>query len=169
MSPKTTSAKHRSPLTGRHVLMMMLGFFGFIFLVNGIFMYFALESWPGLGTPDAYRKGIAYNDTLKAAERQNELGWRGETAFIAAGKQSGRLQVAIRDDQNRDVAGLTVTARLTRPTHGGYDRTVALSPGAENRYQADVSLPLPGRWHMNLEAGRNGRIHYRIEHELMIQ
>ncbi|MEQ8196350.1 MAG: FixH family protein [Rhodospirillales bacterium] len=169
MKARASSAKQRAPLTGKHVMMMMLGFFGLIIVVNGIFMYFALDSWPGLGAQDAYRKGLAYNETLQAAERQNKLGWRSETAFVARGNNAGRLRVDIRDAQNRAVTGLAVTARLVRPTHEGYDQTVPLKADAQDAYAADVTLPLPGRWRMTIEARKNAHAPYRIERELMVK
>ena len=41
-------------ITGRMVLVGLLTFFGVVFAVNGVFVYFALDSWPGLTTEAAY-------------------------------------------------------------------------------------------------------------------
>jgi len=61
-------------IEGRHVLMALIGFFGVMFLVNGIFVYFAVATFSGGDTSDPYRKGLHYNETLQAADRQAERG-----------------------------------------------------------------------------------------------
>ncbi|MDP6343656.1 MAG: FixH family protein, partial [Alphaproteobacteria bacterium] len=55
------------PLTGRDVLWLLLGFFALIIVVNGIFVVLALNSFSGVSTENAYRQGLAYNQTLQAA------------------------------------------------------------------------------------------------------
>ena len=46
------------PLTGKTVLIGFLAFFGLIFAVNGAFVYFALDSWPGLRYDSAAEAGL---------------------------------------------------------------------------------------------------------------
>ena len=43
-------------IEGRHVLLALLGFFGFMLLANGIFLYYAVGTFNGFETTDAYRK-----------------------------------------------------------------------------------------------------------------
>ena len=57
-------------LKGRHVLMVLCGFFVVMFVVNGIFVYFALATFSGGDTSNPYRKGLHYNEMLAADERQ---------------------------------------------------------------------------------------------------
>ncbi|MHA1599926.1 MAG: FixH family protein, partial [Alphaproteobacteria bacterium] len=45
-------------LTGRHVLIMVLAFFGLVIAANVIFVVLAWQSWSGLSTDDAYRRGL---------------------------------------------------------------------------------------------------------------
>ena len=79
-------------IDGRHVLLVLSVFFGVMFIVNGIFVYFALETFSGGDTSDPYRKGLHYNDTLGADERQAERGWR--TDVVYDGK-AGQLRVSL--------------------------------------------------------------------------
>ena len=52
------------PLTGRHVLAMVLAFFTVVMGVNAIFAYIAISGFSGIETEDAYVKGLAYNETF---------------------------------------------------------------------------------------------------------
>ena len=72
-------------ITGRTVLLSLVAFFGVVFAVNGVFFWFASDSWTGLSTEDAYRKGIAFNDQLARADAQKRLGWTAETDYASAG------------------------------------------------------------------------------------
>ena len=62
-------------IEGRHVLIGLVAFFGVMLVANGIFVYYALETFAGGDTSDPYRKGMHYNETLAEAARQDERGW----------------------------------------------------------------------------------------------
>ena len=64
------NVKGRGGLTGRHVLMMLIAFFGVIFAVNGVFLYAAISTFDGTDTSSAYQKGIDYNTTIAESEEQ---------------------------------------------------------------------------------------------------
>ena len=53
-------------LEGRHVLMALIAFFGVMLIANGIFVYFAVLTFSGGDTPESYRKGLNYNETIAA-------------------------------------------------------------------------------------------------------
>ena len=46
-------------IEGRHVLIGLVAFFGVMLVANGIFVYYALETFAGGDTSDPYRKGSA--------------------------------------------------------------------------------------------------------------
>ena len=88
-------------LTGRHVLFALLGFFGVMLIANGFFIYFALSTYQGLDNPNAYERGVNYNQRIEAAEKQAALGWSHQ---VVAG-DVGKLQVIIRDKTGEPVTG----------------------------------------------------------------
>ena len=49
-------------LKGWHVLLMLVGFFGFMFVVNGIFLWAAITSFPGEDEQKSYMQGLHYNE-----------------------------------------------------------------------------------------------------------
>ena len=56
---------------GAMCLSALIAFFGIMLIANGIFVYFAVATFSGGDTSNAYRKGLNYNDTLAAAELQS--------------------------------------------------------------------------------------------------
>ena len=57
-------------LSGRHILGILAGFFGIVFAVNGFFIYRALSTHSGEVASEPYAQGLAYNDRIAAAVRQ---------------------------------------------------------------------------------------------------
>lgn len=155
-----------SPITGRHVLIWMIAFFGVIFAVNGAFVFFALTSWPGLTTGRAYEEGLAYNETLAAAQTQSALGWQSRVSLGPTTPKGRVLDVWLRNADGL-LSGATVTAHLRRPLSEGLDMTVALKPAGPGRYTGMVRLPALGRWRAEITAGEDGVGRYRMAHELV--
>ena len=140
----TIMRKH-SPID-RWIPWSFVGFFLVVFLVNGIMLYFALGSWTGITTDDAYKKGLAYNDRLAEAEAQAKLGWQTRLAVPKEAGVDSEIVLTLRDRDGGPVSGAEVRARLVRPTHEGYDQEVSLVGDGRGQYRAAVALPLPGLW-----------------------
>ena len=152
-------------ITGRHVLIGLLSFFGIIFAANGLLVYFALETWPGLSTQKAYEEGLAYNRTLDAARKQQTLGWS-STVNIAGEPATVRARLI---GPSGPVTGLNIRIILRRPVVEGLDVAAALSEKSSGVYSAPVRLPNPGRWTAVLVARRGEDVVYRMSHELMVK
>jgi nitrogen fixation protein FixH len=151
----------RPPLTGRHVLAMIVAFFLVIFAVNGVFVYVSLNSHPGVSSEDAYRKGLDYNRTLEQADRQNARGWKTTVTF-----QDGFVVVSLTDRTGAPLTGLAVRGEARRPVHDRADTALALSESAPGQYRAATRLA-PGRWELMLTAATEGLPVYRIERSLV--
>lgn len=135
-----------------------VGFFVAVFAANGAMVYLAFSSWTGISTEDAYRRGITYNQVLADAEAHKALGWRLDISFVPEGRLRGRLRASLVDRAGAPLVDAAVTARLVRPTHEGYDQTIALAQAAgADRYEAEVAFPLPGQWEVRARARKNGK------------
>jgi nitrogen fixation protein FixH len=158
-----------NPLTGRHVLLMMLGFFGIILAANGAFLYFAVTSFSGIDTENAYVKGLAYNRTLEAAEAQRALGWTLalDQARLSDGRQA--LSLSIRSRAGAALDGLNVVGEMRRPARQDLDRRVVFTPVGEGRYDAEVALPLTGRWDLSLRASARDGAVFVMEQRLWLK
>ena len=160
------SKMFRGPLTGRHVLIMLLAFFGIVFAANGAFVYFARASWTGVETEDAYRKGLSYNRAVTDAEAQHALGWK--IAAFEVSMDAGRQVMTVRlvDAGGAPLRGLDVAASLRRPTTDRLDRQVTLSEGEDGLYRAALDLPEPGQWDVEVVATR-GHDRFRAVHRII--
>jgi nitrogen fixation protein FixH len=59
--------------TGRHMLMIMLAFFGVIITVNVVMARFAMTSWTGLVVENSYVASQQFNEKMMAVRTQNDL------------------------------------------------------------------------------------------------
>jgi len=161
-------------ITGRHVLFMMLGFFAAIVVVNGIFTYFAVASFSGLETEQAYLKGLDYNRTLAAAAQQRERGWQvvlQEGPETAAGGEEHlhRFDLRYLGPEGGPLKGLAVELELRRPGSQEGDRRASLAELGEGRYGALIELPALGQWKLRAEARRAGQVIHVLEQRLWLR
>ena len=146
------STRGTKMLTGRHVLIIVLAFFGLVIAANVIFVVLAWQSWSGLSTDDAYRRGLAYNETLRQAETQRALGWQVRAELVPLADGGAHLSVVFIDRNDSPVESLDITGQLRRPSREGADRPVVLTSQGPGRYATDVDLPLAGQWDLRLRA-----------------
>lgn len=165
MLPETASAGGFR-LTGRHVLIAMLGFFGIVIAVNLAFVHIALSSWTGLTDHDSYRTGLSWNRTLERDAAQKALGWSSAVATRAARVEGGRsfaVTVTLRDAAGRPVAGLAVEGEARHPVVEADDRRLAFVETEPGVYVAEALLSGAGDWELKLVATRTGGADYRID------
>jgi nitrogen fixation protein FixH len=149
------------------VLLALVGFFGVMFVVNAIFVYFAVATFSGGDTSDPYRKGLDYNETVRAAERQAEDGW--QTDIVYDGKRK-RLELSFLDKRALPIAGLTVKGRLSRPATDKEDRKIELAEMAHGVYAATIDLA-PGVWVLSVASRKSGAqpiVAYRLKKRLFV-
>lgn len=135
-------------LTGRKVLYILFGFFGVMFVANGIFTYLAVSTFNGLVTDDSYRRGLEYDQRLAAEAKQERLGW---TADLKFSDRRDELRLSLAGEDGRPVSGRLVRVRVGRPATDKFDRTVLLNETAPGTYSREIALPGDGNWLASLE------------------
>lgn len=147
-SPNLDAPKGK-PLTGWHVLGIMVAFFAVVIAVDAVFLNLAITTHPGEVSKTAYEDGLAYNKTLVNQSRQQALGWRVQVGQAEAGK----VRIRFLDRQDQLVKGLALKARLVRPAteQGATDLVfqevepgVYVSGGAERSGAYDLLLETKG-------------------------
>ena len=162
----TTTGARR--LTGWHVLWILIGGFAIVFAVNGVMAWYAIETFPGLVSNDAYREGLEYNRTLDAMAEQEKLGWRVDVELAGAGTKRA-VTARFRDRDGHPISGLTVNATMVWPVVSGNDRRAALDETAPGDYRAAIALPSLGNWRLDVEAVRRDGTHWRMERSLWLR
>ena len=142
-------------LTGRHVLLIVIGFFAIVFAVNAYFVTIALSTHTGVVSNEPYRKGLKYNERIAAAGLQANLGWHDEVALAPDGRQ---LHVAIRDSTGQPVRGLTLSATLGRPATAKYDVTLPFEEREPGDYAAVTERLEPGAYIASVEVSDPARL-----------
>jgi len=164
----TTANRELKPprqITGRMVLIGFILFFGTITAVNAVLMYFALNTWPGLVTEDAYTKGLNYNDTIATSESQRRLAWNIDVSF----ERGKGLRIHIADKNQSPVTKLSIEAALTRPLGDHNIEVLIMSEIQPGLYEAEFSTPLPGRWMADVKAVSSDGSTSTSRHEIMVK
>jgi len=167
----SSAARRADPAPGRLYPWIFVAAMGLVILVNAALIFFAVHSFSGLATQDAYAKGLAFDRGLAADQAQAELGWQVDVAATPGADATAptvTLAADFRDRAGRALDDLTVRAFLVRPTSAGHDRAIELADHGDGRYRATAPLPLRGEWLLTIVAKRDGetwqntqRIHLR--------
>jgi nitrogen fixation protein FixH len=156
-------------LTGKHVLIIFLVFFGVIFAVNGFMIYKSQSTWNGLETEDAYRKGLKYNQQLSELHEQNERGWIMDVKREELPGDIMRFTAMPKDHNQQTLTLLDLSLELKRPTHEGMDRVFPLKETALGVYTGETQALPKGKWYLLVTARRKDEILYRSRNELYLR
>ncbi|MFD2250694.1 nitrogen fixation protein FixH [Pseudochelatococcus lubricantis] len=174
-------------LTGRTVLLCLIGFFGAVAAVNVVMIRAAISTHGGAEKISSYRAGLNFARDREAAEAQKALGWQvdvmlphraGTVGLKPAGGHgclvpqhacvaTGATSVSVRDAQGRPLAGLEATLVLAHPTDSRRDRSIPLADRGNGIYEADIAVT-PGNWNLDLDIERNGEQMFRSSSRVVL-
>ena len=161
MSNQSTDQTVRE-FTGRHMLIIIVSFFGVILAMNIAFAWLALSSWPGLLARNGYRASQSYNQQIAEAAVQSGLHWRSEITFTG-----DAIDLAIEEADGSPVTGLDVTATAGRPTHDREDIDYVLQEVA-GTYTSAADLA-GGIWSISVQGARGGNVVYRRHFRVFVR
>lgn len=143
------SAARNRELTGRHVLIIMLAFFGVIIAVNLTNAFLASRSWTGAVAENTHVASRQFNAKAAEAHAQAALGWKARLAIA-----DGRISYWLTDASGKPVRASSATANMRRPTHAGEDQSITLTLQPDGALSAPVNLR-DGLWSIEIlaEAG----------------
>ncbi|WP_082025525.1 FixH family protein [Methyloceanibacter caenitepidi] len=153
-------------VTGRHVLIGLVIFFGVMFVANGLLVYYAVSTFSGGDRPNPYRSGLNYNETIAEAEQQAALGWSAKADYD---ESASRITLQFTDAASAPVTGLALSGTLVRPAADTDDRAVTFREWREGVYVSDVTLD-PGNWVLSVESSKQegGLPVYRLKKRLIV-
>lgn len=147
--------------TGRHMLLIMIAFFGVIIGVNVLMATVASRSWTGLVVKNSYVASQNFNAELEAARQQAGLGWNSHLAI------DGRSVSVQLSDSDGPLAAMAVEVKLARPTNEASDRLLTLVEREPGRYEAPAALDA-GAWHAELSVRSPAGEHMRLQHRIVV-
>lgn len=153
------SIKAEKELTGRHVLFMLLAFFGVMLAVNIYFTFMAVTSFRGEDVPRSYRQGLEYNQTIAARTLQNQLGWT-----VHVNTTESHIVLAFRDAEGQPLNHLKVEAKLRHPIDTAKDVPLTFTQDSQGRYKTHAPN-LEGRWLLIANAHTDEQ-NFKFEYEL---
>lgn len=145
---ETAVMPRKSRFRGGHMLAALVAFFGTIIAIDGYMVFKAVSTFGGIETEDAYRKGVAYNESLTKDAEQAKLGWRDDIKVLGSPQ---RLHVALQRGGDA-ITGKRVVAIVGRPATNRYDLTIPLAEIAPGLYEAALPAIGDGTWIVDLSA-----------------
>lgn len=171
MNAKPMNAKNGNkgrPLTGKKVLVWFLGFFFVILGANLTMSWFAVTTFSGIETEDAYAKGRDFNDEIARVEEQRNLGWTITVASRSLSKDETFLSLTITDKHGVPLEALDVTGLLVRRVQKGVDQALTFAPTGKGTWVAAAKLPLSGQWQLRALVKDAGGHERKIVHDIMV-
>lgn len=149
--PMVTARPREFRLTGLHVFLLMCAFFGFMFIVNGIFLWAALSSFPGEDEHKSYLQGLHYNDAISARRIAEAQGWSAQVG-ITPSESGDRLVIRLLGKDGGPLSVQDIEAQLRRTVTGENDIPLDLQRDANGDYFADIALLDKGVWEARVQA-----------------
>lgn len=132
-------------------------FFVVIAIVDGIFVTIAMRTHTGVVAKHPYEKGIAYNQTIKDAEDQEELGWKSNFEYKNISRQFGKISFSLRDANGKKLEPEKIYVTITRPVQEGMDFRINLTKENAGIFQSNVFFPEEGLWELRAYAEVSGQ------------
>lgn len=152
-----------SEFTGRHMLAIMLGFFGVIVAVNVTMAVVANTSWTGFVVKNSYIASQEFNRKAEEGRAQAALGWSSELAMA-----DGALRYALADAAGKPVPLEAGEAIFRRPVNDVEDRTIALTAGQGGALEGAVTVD-DGIWIVEILADAGLERPYRETQRLTMR
>lgn len=171
MSPGISSRRPRvrgeRQITGRTVLIALIGFFGFVMVVNVVMVRAAITTFGGVDTPSSYRAGLAFKAEEAEAAAQAARDWDVD-ARIAPTAEGVSVTLEVRDAAGKPVVGADVAARLAHPVDERRDVAVAVSETGPGVYAGRAAAEA-GQWTLDVAIARGGERLFRSRNRIAIE
>lgn len=144
-----------SEFTGKHMLGVMVAFFGVIIAVNLVMARFAVSTWSGLVVPNTYVASQEFNEKSAEMRAIAALGYKVDIASDFTG-----LSITFTDSDGKLALADSMIADLRRPVGVYQDREMVLVRGDDGLYHGSGEL-LEGEWIATIVAIRDGQTLYK--------
>jgi nitrogen fixation protein FixH len=164
----TTPVDRPRPLTGAKVLIAFVGFFTVVAAMNAVMLRAATSTFGGIEVASAYRAGLAFNNEIAAAARQDALHWQVNVDLARQSDDATRLIVHLSEANGAPAAGVSVIARLIHPADGRRDQRIALHETRRGEFEGRTGAT-SGLWDLLIEASREDEVVFRSRSRLTLK
>lgn len=140
-------------VTGRTVLIWLLGFFGAVFVVNGVMIKAATSTFGGVETTSSYKAGLMFKQEIAAAEQQDARHWKIDGKLRRNGAGDAVLDINARDAAGTPLTGLTAVARLAHPADARLDHEIKLNRVGAGQFHGEAPAQR-GQWELLVDLYR---------------
>jgi nitrogen fixation protein FixH len=155
-------------LTGRAVLLWLVGFFVAVFAVNAVLVRAAISTFGGVETLSSYKAGLLFEQEAGLAHRQDARHWQVSGKLTRDNVGAVQLDVTARDAQGAPLTGLTADARLAHPADDRLDRVIAVRPAAAGSFHGAAQAQ-PGQWELIIDLYRGDQRVFRSRSRVTLQ
>jgi nitrogen fixation protein FixH len=148
--------------TGRHMLMIMIGFFGVIIAVNVTMARLAGSTFGGLVVENSYVASQEFNTRLQHSRDQIMLGW---TTHLDI--HGGTIRYRLTDHDGKTVVPSAVTVAFRHPSYQAKDWAVSLKPAADGSFEAS-DVARDGVWTVQADSDVGLEAPYREVRRIII-
>lgn len=132
--------------TGKHMVLVMVAFFGTVISVNFFMAYNAIHSWSGIVVPNTYVASQQFNDKVAIQRAIVASGIKGKLSV-----EGGVVQLTISHPEKGPIDVEKAMATFRRPVGEGQDFVVELTRAAPGLYKATHEVR-SGQWIAEVKA-----------------
>jgi nitrogen fixation protein FixH len=166
---------------------LLIGFFVMLAVLNACFLAISTNGLPRIvarwwlphgDTVNSGFSGVVAHDQQAASAVSAELsrrysakqlGWRIEVNGLDYPAQTQQnIKLKVYDRTGLPLSGLHGELRLSRPGAPEPVARIAFVPTDEGEYHAELDLPEPGRWLVELVLQQDGAVRYRDSQEIVL-
>ncbi|KRB23160.1 MULTISPECIES: FixH family protein [Mesorhizobium] len=158
----TAKAQRPREFTGRHMLAIILAFFGVVIAVNLTMATLANTSWTGLVVENTYVASQQFNKKAEEGRAQAALGWSGNLTIAW-----GEVRYSLTDAAGKPVTLRGVKVLFRHPAYEKEDKAITLAPATGQEFAAQHT-PKDGVWIVEVDADAGLAKPYREVRRIMI-
>jgi nitrogen fixation protein FixH len=155
-------------LTGLHVLLILVAFFGSVAMVNAVMIHYALSTFRGEVSAKPYEEGLAFNSEIQEARAQAARGWKVDGAVRRDAGGRTQIEVAAHDASGAALSGLHIEAILAAPADKKRDHAIVLEDVGGGVYRGAASAQA-GVWDFDLTASRDGKKVFQSRNRITLE
>jgi len=142
----------KKKITGFHVTLMFVAFFGVIMAVNFLMAGLALGSFSGTVVDNSYVASQKYNQWLEESRQEAAHGW----TVSKPKRADNKLQMSVTNADGTALSSSKVAAMAYHPVGQTKAIKLTFSENTAGQYISNESLP-DGRWKLKISISQGGR------------